>query len=61
MAETEESGEKAAVDKTLVAMFLKMTPEERVAANDNMVRTILELRHAFKKKKSEERRSGGDS
>jgi hypothetical protein len=44
-----------------VAMFLKMTPEERVAANDNMVRTILELRHAFKKKKSEERRSGGDS
>ena len=35
---------KSGVDKGLVAMFLKMSPEERLRANDNAVRTILELR-----------------
>lgn len=39
------------VDKGLVAMFLKMTPEERLKANDNAVRTILEMRDAFRKRK----------
>jgi hypothetical protein len=38
------------VDKTLVAMFLKMSPEERLKANDNAVRAILELRNAFRQK-----------
>ncbi len=37
---------QSGVDKGLVAMFLKMSPEERLRANDNALRTILELRHA---------------
>jgi hypothetical protein len=36
------------VDEGLVAMFLKMSPEERLKSNDNAVRAILELRNAFK-------------
>lgn len=36
------------VDKGLVAMFLKMSIEERLRANDNAARTILELRNAYK-------------
>ena len=40
------------VDKSLVAMFLKMTPEERLKSNDNAVRTILELRNAYQQQRS---------
>ncbi len=40
------------VDKGLVAMFLGMSPEERLLANDNMVRTILELRNAYRQRKT---------
>ncbi len=39
------------VDRGLVAMFLKITPEERLKANDNAVRTIMEMRNAFRKRK----------
>jgi len=35
------------VDLGLVAMFLRMTPEERIVANDNFLRTIWEMRDAF--------------
>jgi len=31
-------------------MFLEMSPDERLLANDNMVRTILELRNAYKQR-----------
>ena len=41
------------VDKGLVAMFLKMSPEERLLANDNATRTIDELRDAYRKQKIE--------
>jgi len=34
-------------------MFLKMSPEERLRTNDNAVRTILELRHAYQKRKTD--------
>ena len=44
------------VDKELITMFLKMTPEERLRANDNAVRTIVELRNAFKQRKTSSRR-----
>lgn len=37
----------SAIDKGLVAMFLKMSPEKRLQSNDNALRTILELRNAF--------------
>ena len=45
------------VDKGLISMFLKMSPEERLQANDNAVRTITELRNAFKQQKKSSRRS----
>jgi hypothetical protein len=41
------------VDKGLVAMFLKMSPEERLQANDNAVRTIQELRDAYKQQRND--------
>jgi hypothetical protein len=34
----------------LVAMFLRLSPEERLKANDQAVRTILEMRNAFRQK-----------
>ena len=36
------------VDKSLIEMFLKMTPEERLRTNDNTIRALIELRNAFK-------------
>ena len=48
MAEINEPQETSVVDKGLVAMFLKMSPEERLKANDNAVKAILELRNAYK-------------
>jgi hypothetical protein len=39
------------VDKGLVAIFLNMSPEERLQANDNAARTILELRDAYQQQK----------
>ena len=47
--------DSSGVDKTLVAMFLKMSPEERLQANDNAVRTILELRKQKRQKQRPER------
>ncbi len=49
-----EAGQKdsSSVDKGLVAMFLRMSPDERLLANDNMIRTILELRNAYKQRKT---------
>lgn len=44
------------VDKGLVAMFLRMSPEERLQANDNAVRTILELRNAYQQRKTNGRK-----
>jgi hypothetical protein len=40
------------VDEGLVAMFIKMSPEERLKSNDNAVRAILELRNAYKYQKN---------
>jgi hypothetical protein len=40
------------VDKELIEMFLKMTPEERLRANDNTVRAIMELKNAYKQSKT---------
>jgi hypothetical protein len=49
-----EQKDPSSVDRGLVAMFLKMSPDERLLANDNMVRTILELRNAYKQGKTYE-------
>ncbi len=42
-----EGESRAGVDSTLVAMFLKMSPEERLRANDSAVRSVSELRNAY--------------
>ena len=46
--------DRSGVDSGLISMFLKMSPEERLRANDNAFRTILELRDAFKQQKANE-------
>lgn len=51
MSEKADKNQSTGVDKGLVAMWLRMSVEERVQANDNAVRAILELRHAYKKRK----------
>lgn len=45
----------SSVDKSLVTMFLKMSPEERLRMNDNSASTILELRNAYFQQKFERR------
>jgi hypothetical protein len=52
---------QSGVDKGLVAMFLRMSPEERLQANDNALRAIMELRHAYRQRKANERRSKRNS
>ena len=42
MAEKTETKNCSGVDKGLVAMFLKISPEERLRSNDNAARTILD-------------------
>jgi hypothetical protein len=46
-----EGKSQSGVDKTLIAMYLKMSVEERLSANDDAVRTIQELRDAFGRRK----------
>ncbi len=45
------------VDKGLIEMFLKMTPEERLRSNDNTIQALVVLRNAFKKQKTSSHRS----
>ena len=39
------------IDQTLIEMFQKLAPEERIMANDNAVNAIRELQNAFKQRK----------
>ena len=57
MAKKNEIKKNSNVDKGLVAMFLKMSPEERLLTNDNAARTIMELRNAFRQQQADERES----
>jgi len=50
MAQKKKTQNPAIVDKGLVAMFLKMSPEEWLRSNDNALRTILELEVPFDNK-----------
>ena len=52
MSEKTKPKDLSDVDKGLVAMFLKMSIEERLQANDNAARTILELRNAYKQQRT---------
>lgn len=57
MAGKMENEDSSGVDKGLVALFLRMSPEERLSANDNAVRAILELRNASQQQKNNRRGS----
>lgn len=46
---TPSEGDGDRVDSTLVDAMLRLTPAERLRLNDRMVRTIRELRHAFRR------------
>jgi hypothetical protein len=61
MVEDTKADSRRGVDKGLVAMFLRMSPEERLQANDNALRAILELRHAYRQRKANEHRSRRNS
>ena len=61
MVEKTKAKNQSGVDKGLVAMFLKMSPEERILANDNALRAISELRCAYRQGKIDERRSRRNS
>jgi hypothetical protein len=50
-------GVEFGVDKELITMFLKMTPEERLRANDTTVRAIMELKNAYKKRETSNSRT----
>ena len=52
MAGKKNTEDSINVDKGLIVMFLKMSPDERLLANDNMIRTIVELRNAYKQRKT---------
>jgi hypothetical protein len=56
MSEKMEIDDQSGVDKGLIAMFLKMSPEERLRANDNAFLAILELRDAYRRQKANERK-----
>jgi len=56
MSNETQGADESAVDKGLVAMFLRMSPEERLLANDNAFRTILELRDAYRRQKDNKRK-----
>lgn len=56
MSDKTKNSNSSSVDKSLVTMFLKMTPEERLQMNDNSASTILELRSAYKQPKLRESR-----
>ena len=57
MAKGKNAADRSGVDKGLVAMFIRMSPEERLRANDNTFRAILELRDAYGRRKTNERKS----
>ena len=56
MSKKTETRNCSGIDKGLVAIFLKMSPEERLRSNDNAARTILELRDAYRKQRINRRR-----
>jgi len=47
MAKGAKRVDPSGVDKGLIAMFIKMSPEDRLRANDNAFRAILDLRDAY--------------
>ncbi len=61
MVKETKAENQSGVDKGLVAVFLKMSPEERLRANDNALRAILELSYAYRQRRTNERKSRRNS
>ncbi len=61
MVKDTKAENQSGVDKGLVAVFLRMSPEERLQANDNALRAILELRHAYRQQKTNKGKSKRNS
>jgi len=57
MVKKKKAKDQLGVDKGLVSMFLKMSPEERLQANDKAILTIMELRNAYQQRETSGRRS----
>jgi hypothetical protein len=55
MQRIDKNSESSQIDRGLVAMFLKLSPEERLRANDIAAGTILELRNASRDSKDKQR------
>ena len=55
MPQETKVSDKHHVDKSLIAMFLRMSPEDRLRANDDAFRTIMELRDAYRQQKTDKR------
>ncbi len=53
MGKIEITKNSSGVDKGLVAMYIKMSPEERLQANDNAIRAIQELRNAYREQNND--------
>jgi hypothetical protein len=49
--------DQSVVDEALVAMFINMSPEDRLRANDKALQVILELRDGYKRHRSNQRES----
>ena len=54
MTKETETKNTFGVDKGLVARFIEMSPGERLQANDNAARTILELKSACRQQKCDQ-------
>ncbi len=52
MEKTIDNRDSFIVDKGLIAMFIRMSPEERLVSNENSARVILELRNAYQQQKN---------
>ena len=57
MVKKKKAKDQLGVDKGLVSMFLKMSPEERLQANDKAILTIMELRNAYQQRETSGHRS----
>ena len=49
MPKMTKSQDRSGVDEALIAMFINMSPEDRLRANDKALQVILELRDAYKR------------
>ena len=47
-----KNNQRSEVDRDLITMFLRMSPEERIHTNDNSIRAIVDLRDAFREKET---------